>query len=64
MRSPRALIALGMVLMLLGIIIPFLMVVRILPAGFALSFFSAGASVAGMALGTIGVAYYVQGDRK
>ena len=64
MRSPRFLIALGLALMLLGIIIPFLMVLRVLPAGFALSFFSAGASATGMVLGTIGVAFYVQGDRK
>ena len=64
MRSPRALIAFGLMLMLLGIVIPFLMVVRVLPSGFALNFFSAGASVAGMALGMIGVAFLLDGRRR
>lgn len=59
MRSPRFLIALGLTLMLAGVIIPFLMILRILPLGFALSFFSWGASVAGLALGTIGVTMWV-----
>ena len=63
MRSPRFLITLGMVLMLSGIVIPFLMILRILPLGFALSFFSWGASVTGLALGTIGVAMLVSTRR-
>jgi len=59
MRSPGFLIALGLTLMLSGIVIPFLMILRILPLGLALSFFSWGASVAGLALGTVGVARWV-----
>ena len=59
MRSPRFLLGLGLFLMLSGIVIPFLMILRILPLGFALSFFSWGASVLGLALGTIGVAMLV-----
>jgi hypothetical protein len=64
MRSPRFLISLGLFLMLSGIIIPFLMILRILPLGFALSFLSWGASVAGLALGTIGVALFVSTRRE
>jgi hypothetical protein len=56
MRSPGVLIALGLILMLSGIVIPFLMILKILPLGFGLTFLSWGASVAGLALGTIGVA--------
>jgi hypothetical protein len=56
MRSPGFLITLGLILMLSGIVIPFLMILKIIPIGFALSFLSWGASVAGLALGTIGVA--------
>ena len=59
MRASRLLFGLGLFLMLLGIVIPFLMILQILPLGFALSFFSWGASVVGLALGTIGVAMMV-----
>lgn len=64
MRSPRFLIALGLALMLSGIIIPFLMILKILPLGLGLSFLSWGASVAGLALGTIGVAMWVSTRRE
>jgi hypothetical protein len=60
MRSPRFFLVLGLILMLAGIIIPFFMILRILPLGFALSFFSWGASVTGLALGMIGVAWIVK----
>jgi len=60
MRSPRFLLTLGLVLMLLGIILPFLMVIHILPSSFALNFFSWGASVVGLALGMIGVTLMVK----
>jgi hypothetical protein len=63
MRSPRFLLGLGLFLMLSGIVVPFLMILRVLPTGFALSFLSWGASVAGLALGTIGVAMMV-GERR
>ena len=60
MTSPRFLLTLGLFLMLLGIILPFLMVIHVLPSSFALNFFSWGASVLGLALGMIGVATYVK----
>jgi hypothetical protein len=50
--------------MLLGIILPFLMVVRVLESTFFLNFFSYGASVAGLALGTIGFALWSRTRRK
>jgi hypothetical protein len=56
MRSPRFLLILGPFLMLLGIILPFLMVIHVIPSTFLLNFFSWGASVVGLALGMIGVA--------
>ena len=64
MNSPRLLLGLGLVLMLLGIILPFLMVIRVLESTFFLNFFSWGASVAGLALGTIGFATWSKGRRK
>ena len=59
MRSPRFLLTLGMLLMLLGFILPVLMVMRILPLGFFLSFLSWTSSVAGLFLSVIAVAYMV-----
>lgn len=56
MRSPRFLLVLGLILMLLGFFLPLLMVMRILPLGFLLSFLSWAFSVAGMFLGVIAVA--------
>ena len=58
MRSPGFLLGLGITLMLLGIILPFLMVIEVLESTFFLNFFSYGVSVAGLALGTIGFALW------
>ena len=58
MNSPRFLLSLGVILMLLGVILPFLMVIHVLESSFFLNFFSWGASVAGLAFGTIGFAMY------
>ena len=64
MNSPQLLLFLGVTLMLLGIVLPFLMVVRILESTFILNFFSWGASVAGLAFGTIGFAMWSKGRRE
>jgi hypothetical protein len=50
--------------MLLGIILPFLMVIQVLESTFFLNFFSWGASVAGLALGTIGFATWSRGGKE
>lgn len=63
MNSPRLLLILGVSLMLLGIALPFLMVIQVLESTFFLNFFSWGASVAGLALGTIGFAMWSKGRR-
>jgi hypothetical protein len=64
MDSPRFLLSLGIVLMLLGVILPFLMVIHVLASTFFLNFFSWGTSVAGLAFGTIGFATYSRGRRE
>jgi len=56
--SPRLLLSLGVILMSTGIILPFLMVFRALESTFFLNFFSWGASITGLSLGTIGFAMY------
>jgi hypothetical protein len=63
MNSPRFLLSLGVILMLLGVLLPFLMVIHALESSFFLNFFSWGASVAGLALGTIGFAMYSRTKR-
>jgi len=60
MNSPRLLLSLGLILMLLGIILPFLMLIHILESTFFLNFFSWGASVSGLFLGIIGMATWVK----
>jgi hypothetical protein len=63
MNSPRFLLGLGIILMLLGIILPFLMVIHVLESTFFLNFFSWGASVAGLSFGTIGFSIYSRGKK-
>ena len=64
MNSPGFLLGIGVLLMLLGIVLPFLMVIKVLESTFFLNFFSWGASVAGLALGTIGFAMYSKGRKE
>ena len=64
MNSPRFLLGLGTFLMILGVILPFLMVIRVLDSTFFWNFFSWGASVAGLAFGTIGFAMYSRGRKE
>ena len=58
MKNPGFLLLFGMTLMLAGIVLPFLMVIHVLESTFFLNFFSWGASVAGLAFGTIGLPPY------
>jgi hypothetical protein len=63
LNSPGFLLILGLTLMLLGIILPFLMVIHVVESTFLLNFFAWGASVAGLAFGTIGFAMYSKGKK-
>lgn len=54
--SPVRLMVIAFVLLLVGALLPFLMVLRILQPSFALSFLSYAASLVGLVLGLIGVA--------
>jgi hypothetical protein len=61
---PRTLIAIGLLMALLGVILPFLMVMKILPSTFFLNFFSYIVSVLGLFIGLIGAAFYVRLNKK
>lgn len=63
MNNPRFLLSLGVFLMLLGILLPFLMVIKVLESTFFLNFFSWSASVAGLSFGTIGFAMYARVEK-
>jgi hypothetical protein len=62
-NSPRFLLSLAVILMLVGIVLPFMMVIKVLESTFFLNFFSWSASVAGLALGTIGFARWSRNKR-
>lgn len=64
MNSPRLMLSLGLTLMLLGIILPFLMLIHVLESTFFLNFFSWGASVGGLFLGVISVATWVRAKKE
>jgi hypothetical protein len=61
---PWSLILTGFLLSLLGIALPFLMLIHIIPSTFFLNFFSFGASMTGLTLGIIGAGMYYRGRRK
>ena len=60
MKSPRLLLGLSLLLMLLGILLPFLMVIHLVESTFFLNFFSWAVSVIGLALGMISVTLTVK----
>jgi len=56
--TPLRLLVIAFVLLLVGALLPFLMVIRVLEPSFALSFFSYAASFIGLVTGLIGMAQY------
>jgi len=62
--SPFKIILIGFALAVLGVVLPFLMVLHILKSTFFLNFFSYAASLAGLILGVIGAAMYVRLKKK
>lgn len=57
-EHPRRLLAIAVLLLLFGCVMPFLMVVNLVESTFLLNFLSFGASVLGLLLGTVGLAGY------
>lgn len=57
-------ILIGFFLVLVGAILPFLIVLGLLPSTFFLNFLAYGASTAGLFLGVIGVVTYAEKRRK
>ena len=60
MKAPRFLLTLCLVLLFSGVILPFLMVIKILEPTFALVFISSGSSTLGLALGMVGLSQWTR----
>ncbi len=60
--DPRLVILIGFLLVLSGFVLPLLMVMRIIPPNWILSFLSYGASVVGMMMGLVGAALWTRLD--
>ena len=61
--SPAQMILVGLALAVLGVALPLLMVLQLLPNNFLLNFLGFAASVVGLILGVIGMALYVRVKR-
>jgi hypothetical protein len=62
--GPLRIILVGFALVVLGVVLPFLMVLHVLQSTFFLNFISYAASTAGLILGIVGAALYVRLKRK
>ena len=62
--QPVQIILLGLALMVVGWVLPFLMVLRVFESSFALNFLSYIAQITGLFLGIIGAAMYVRLKKK
>jgi uncharacterized membrane protein len=62
MKSNR-LITFGFLLVTLGMVLPFLMVIQVLPTGFLLSFVGYAATTSGLFLGLIGAATHMRANK-
>jgi hypothetical protein len=62
--SPLQIILIGLFLVVLGVVLPFLMVLHVLTSTFFLNFFSYTASLVGLILGIIGASRYVRLKKK
>ena len=63
MRSWQMML-LGLVLSLVGVALPLLMVILVLPSTFFLNFFSFSASLSGLILGILGAAMHIGRHKK
>lgn len=62
--STRSIIYTGLALLIIGVVLPFLMVMNILESSFFLALISYAASVSGLIIGVVGTAMYVRERRR
>ncbi len=63
MENPLRLIAIGFGLLVIGVVLPFLMVIELVESTLFLNFLAAVSSIAGLTMGSIGVAHYIRRRR-
>lgn len=63
MKNPRLFLTFGLILLFSGVILPFLMVIKMLEPTFPLIFISSGSSTLGLAIGMIGLAEWTRKKR-
>lgn len=61
--NPIALVVTGFLLVVVGMVLPFLMVLQLLESTFFLNFLAFGCSITGLFLGLVGTANYVKFHR-
>ena len=61
--NPKVLLGVGFLLLVLGVVLPIMMVLQIIPSTFFLNFFSYGASLVGLIMGMIGIMEFVARSR-
>lgn len=61
---PWGLIVIGFIFVLAGVVLPFLMVIKLIPSTFFMNFFAYGISLVGLMLSIIGVSTFFRGGRK
>jgi len=65
LNYPRALLAIAIMLLLFGCVMPFLMVIQVVESTLFLNFLSFGAAVLGLFLGVAGItAYRIKNKKK
>lgn len=64
MDNPVRLMLIGLVGLVLGAVLPFLMVIRVLESTFLLNFLAYGASVGGLFIGMLGAISYARTERE
>jgi hypothetical protein len=62
--TPKRLMFIGFLCVLMGVVFPFLMVMKVLESTYFLNFFSFIISLIGIVIGVIGSAYYVRINRR
>jgi heme/copper-type cytochrome/quinol oxidase subunit 4 len=60
--DPRVIVLIGFMLVVAGVILPFLMVMKVIAPNWILSFVSFAASVSGVMLGLVGAALWTRID--
>lgn len=64
MMSPRVFLVLGLILLLVGWVIPLLTIMRMIPSTFVLNFIGWSASVSGLFLGFLGGAMWAKMNKE